>query len=195
MASTNKRFWLILLSLILLITFTRFNHFGTAFALPDATLATFFLAGLYLSRTPSWSWMVVPLLLLAAILTDLYAVTFGGISDWCITPAYWGLLPTYAVMWLAGRWCAPRLEPRASSLIRTLVIAVIGSTLAFAISNLTFFWFSGRYEAMTLGEYTLRIADYFVPYVSISLLYVAGAMALHLMQTFIVRNARSVHAR
>ena len=40
----------IFISLAALMAATRFNHFGSAVSLPDASYAVFFLCGLYLAR-------------------------------------------------------------------------------------------------------------------------------------------------
>ena len=70
---------------------TRFHHFGSAISLPDASLAIFFLAGFYL-RSP----LLFAGFLAEAALVDYLAITYGGVSDWCISPAYVFLIPTYA---------------------------------------------------------------------------------------------------
>jgi outer membrane cobalamin receptor len=33
----------------------------------------------------------------------LIAIMLGGVSDWCVTPAYGFLIPTYACLWYGGR--------------------------------------------------------------------------------------------
>ncbi|MFL6623673.1 MAG: hypothetical protein ACJ8NR_13860, partial [Sulfurifustis sp.] len=89
-------------ALIGLIVLTRGYHVTTlAHVLPEASWAAFFLAGVYLRAV--WA----PALLFAvAALLDYTAVTWGGVSDFCISPAYAALLPAYAALWLAGRWYA-----------------------------------------------------------------------------------------
>ena len=88
-------------ALAALMAATRFHHFGSAFHLPDASLAVFFLGGLYLRRTAAFGAYIG----LAALL-DYVAIVHGGVSDWCVTPAYAFLLPTYACLWWAGVWCS-----------------------------------------------------------------------------------------
>lgn len=146
--------------LALLMTATRFHHF----LLPDASLAVFFLAGYFIGCGPFFAF-----LLLLAALIDWVAVTLMGVSDWCITPAYVFLIPTYGVVWLAGRWCrrwsfwAPKLW----------TLAFGASVVAFLISNLSFYAFSGYFEAMAFFEYFRRVARYFPPYAFSMLLYLA----------------------
>jgi hypothetical protein len=77
---------------------TRYHNFGSALHLPDASLAMFFLAGFYLR--PAW---LFPFYLLEAGLIYYLVIMLGGVSDWCVTPAYGFLIPTYACLWYGGR--------------------------------------------------------------------------------------------
>ena len=74
------------LILVAVMAATRFNHFGSPVSLPDASLAVFFLAGLYLSRA---AWF--PVFIVEAGLMDWVSIA-GGVSDWCVTAAY-GMFP------------------------------------------------------------------------------------------------------
>ena len=85
--------------LIALMVLTRFHHFGDVLHLPDASLAVFFFAGFYRKKA------FFGFLLVLAALIDYLAIE-NGTSSWCVTPAYVFLIPTYAVMWFAGRYCS-----------------------------------------------------------------------------------------
>jgi len=95
-------------ALAALMAATRFNHFGSAVSLPDASYAVFFLGGLYLTRSASMSVAAFIALILEAGWIDYYATSVQGVADWCMSPAYWFLIPTYASLWLVGRWVASR---------------------------------------------------------------------------------------
>ncbi len=169
--------------LALLMAGTRYNHFGSSVALPDATLAAFLLAGFYLAR---WRWpalLAFAFLLLEAGAIDYYATAVKGVSDWCVTPAYWFLIPTYAVMMLAGRWFAAREQKSWGSLVVFGVASFISTSIAFLISNASFYLFSGRFPDMGVGEYAARVAQYYPPYVSSALIYLAIAACVHIMLT------------
>ena len=71
------------IALATLMAVTRGHHFGTLEHLPSASWAVFFLAGLYLSSR--W---VFPALLAEAALLDVAAVTWGGVDNFCVSPAY-----------------------------------------------------------------------------------------------------------
>ena len=168
--------------LVLLMAATRFySHFGSAVSLPDASLAVFFLAGFYLARMAWPAAVVFVFLLLAAGGVDYYAIAFRGVSDACISPAYWFLIPTYACLWYAGRWFAARQQMSWASL-GLLAAAAWGSiTAAFLISNTSYYLLSGHVSNPGLMQYAAGIAKYYPPYLSCTLLYLACAAMLHVL--------------
>jgi hypothetical protein len=176
----ENRSWMIVAGLVLAMALTRFNHFGSSVALPDASLAVFFLGGLYLAKLPAARWIFVALLAEAA-LVDYYAITVNGTSDWCVTAAYGFLALAYGAMWFAGNWFAPRHTLTGKSLPGVFAVATLASTFAFAISNVSFFLFSGRYAEMTAVEYGSRVVQYLGSYVAVALFYVACAVAAHMI--------------
>ena len=124
---TTKQQFVLLALFALLMAATRFHHFGSALFLPDASLAVFFLAGFYLSGV-----MALAVLLLEAGLIDYLAITMGGVSDWCVTPAYWFLIPTYACLWCGGRWYAGRRRRVWSTLLPLIGTLLFSVSLAFS---------------------------------------------------------------
>lgn len=162
-------------ALILLMAATRYNHFGSAVSLPDASLAVFLLAGFFLAQSAWSSLLVFVFLILEAFGIDYYAINMAGVSDWCVTPAYWFLIPTYAAMWFGGYWFATRQQNTWSRLALFGVVSWLATTAAFLISNGSFFLLSGRYTEMSLAEYANRMAQYYPPYLSGTLLYLALA--------------------
>ena len=176
-----------------LMAATRFNHFGSAVSLPDASYAVFFLGGLYLSRFARASVAAFSVLIIEAGLIDYYATSVQGISDWCMSPAYWFLLPTYGSLWLVGRWFAMRYAMEGKGLTSLALAAWAASSFAFAFSNATFYLFSGRFADMSTVEYTSRIAQYYASYVSVALLYIACAVALHMAVDIVSRQRAHSH--
>lgn len=168
--------------LALLMAATRYNHFGSAVSLPDASLAVFFLAGFFLAwRTwPALLGFVV--LLLEAGGMDYYATATQGVSNWCITPAYWFLVPTYASLWLGG-WFAVRQDHTWRGLTTSGVVAWLATTIAFLISNISFYLLSGRVSDMSAAEYASAVAKYYPPYLGGSLPYLAVAALLYVVLT------------
>ena len=181
-----------------LMAATRFNHFGSAVSLPDASYAVFFLGGLYLSRFARVSVAVFSVLIIEAGLIDYYATSVQGISDWCMSPAYWFLIPTYGSLWLVGRWFAFRNAMQEHSLEGKALIGLglaawAASSFAFVFSNATFYLFSGRFAEMSATEYASRVAQYYVSYVSMALLYIACAVAIHMAAEIISKQRVHTH--
>ncbi|MBA3584515.1 MAG: hypothetical protein H0W36_08315, partial [Gemmatimonadetes bacterium] len=135
------------LSLALLMAATRSHHFATTLHLPDASWATFFLAGFYLR--PLW---VFPALIALAGMSDYVAIAWFGVSDFCASPAYGFLLPAYGALWLAGRWYAGRHRFALSTLIPLAGSVVIGAAVCELISSGGFYFFSGRFAETSLVE-------------------------------------------
>ena len=183
----QDRMWMIVAGLMLAIAATRFHHFGSAVSLPDASYAVFFLCGLYLARFARTSMIVFIALLLEAGMVDYYATSVQGLSDFCMTPAYWFLIPTYGSLWFAGRWFALRHTMEGKGLVGLALTAGAATSFAFLLSSGSFYLFSEHFNNMTATEYASRVVQYFGWYVSVALLYVACAVAIH-MAFDIIRN-------
>lgn len=165
----NRKIDYSLFAPIVLMAATRAHHFGSEFSLPDASLAAFFLAGMLVnSRT------LFPILLLEAALLDYLAINYFGVSDFCLSPAYVFLIPTYASMWFAGR-CSKLLS---CNLPLTLLLATLATSAAFVISNTSFFLFSEHYSATPILEYAHSIAQYFQLYLASALFYTLAVLLL-----------------
>jgi hypothetical protein len=193
MNNNQTRTIAIFAALAALMAATRFNHFGSAVSLPDASLAVFFLGGIYLARSARLSMAAFIALILEAGLIDYYATSIQGISDWCMTPAYWFLIPTYGSLWLVGRWFAFRHTMESKSLLGLALAVWVANSFAFIFSNATFYLFSERYEEMSAVEYTSRVAQYYVSYVSVALLYIACAVAMHMAIDIISKQRAHSH--
>lgn len=198
MSNTQTKSIAISILLAALMAATRFNHFGSAFSLPDASYAVFFLGGLYLAKMARVSAIVFIALLLEAGLIDYYATSIQGISDWCMTPAYWFLIPTYGSLWLVGRWVAsrPAIQSHTAENKGLMMLALAtwaASSFAFAFSNVTFYLFSARFSDMSAIEYASHVAQYYVSYVSVALLYIACAVGIHIAVDIIGKQRTRSH--
>lgn len=160
-------------ALMSLMAGTRFHHFGSAFSLPDASLAVFFLAGLGVGHTT-----LFVLLLAEAGLIDFIAISHMGVSDYCISPAYLGLLPTYAVMWFAGVYSKTFNLRQVISSLKLFVCAFAATSVAFFISNGSFYVFSGKFATLSYAQYFSRTATYYPPYLSAVLIYVVAGLGV-----------------
>ena len=163
--------------LIALMVLTRFHHFGDVLHLPDASLAVFFFAGFYRKKA------LFGFLLALAALIDFVAIV-NGTSSWCVSPAYVFLIPTYAVMWFAGRYCSAFKPMEIAELGKSAGLLMLATSAAFAISNGSFYLFSDRYEDLSLAGYFVRVVQYYPFYVGAALIYViAGFVIVKLIKS------------
>lgn len=153
-------------ALMALMAATRFHHFGTPFALPDASLAIFFCAGLWLGGR-----YLFATLLLEAGLIDYLAITKLGVSDFCVSNAYVFLVGSYGAMWLGGKWCRQFDLLTLKTAAQQFAALVVSTSIAFLFSNGSFYWLSGRYPNGSWTQYVERVAMYYPPYLTNTLIY------------------------
>jgi hypothetical protein len=138
---------LIGLALAALMAATRGQEFAPLGQhLPDASLAAFFLAGFYLR--PAW---VCGALFALATVIDVTAIGWGGVSAYCLSPAYWLLVPAYATVWGAGRWYRTLHRPDLSTLPRLGALLIGAGVVAEAFASGGFYLFSGHFEPSLVG--------------------------------------------
>ena len=179
--------------LALVMTATRVNHFA---ALPDASWAVFFVAGFYLRGSVRWAF---PLLIALAVLIDFFVITSQGISFWshyCVSAAYWFLLPAYFVLGLGGS-ALRRLY--AGLGLRTLgllgVSLFIAVSACYLISNGSYYWLSDGWlsagNVRSFAGWIENLGDWYLPYLRTSAIYVGIAAALHVAAVLTVRDMPS----
>jgi hypothetical protein len=176
---------LIGLVLVALMIATRGHHFASITHLPSASWAVFFLAGVYLS--PAWAF--VGLLALAGGL-DFAAVTWGGVSNFCTSPAYPFLIPAYGSLWLAGRWFAKHYSFGVQALPKLGASLLGGSMLAELFSSGGFYFLSGRYAEPTLAEFGARLVKYYPHALETLAFWMGIAIVVHLAFAFARGEAR-----
>lgn len=176
--------------LALLMTVTRFSHEGSAISLPDASLAVFFLVGMYCGGVGRFI-----VLFLLATLIDLVATGFMGISDYCLTPAYVFLLPTYGTMWWIGCWLrgSDSNALDAAWIMRACMAVVVGTSIAFLVSNLSFYAFSGKVSQVSVGNYLSALTGYYAAYLSSTVLYSAlGVLCMEFTRSGLLRESNKL---
>lgn len=164
--------------LVLLMALTRSHHWATLHALPDASWSVFFLAGVYLR--PFW---IAPALMLGAVLVDYLAITWGGVSGFCVSPAYWLLVPAYGALFLAGRIYARHHRLSWSALPWLMGSALAGAMLAELFSSGGFYFFSGQFAEPGLGEFIPRLVKFFPHMLSTMATYLGLAAVIHVAVT------------
>ena len=175
--SLKHRLW-ILVALAAVMAATRMSHFGTSALLPDASLAGFLLAGVLGLSAGGFG-----LLRAAAFGIDVISAQTATEAGWCMTPAYFGLIPTYALLWSAGRWLARQHADFPAALTAALALGAVSA--AFVVSNAFWYAWSGTLGDMGVVAYTQAVAKYFPPYL--------GSAALYLVPAWLV--FRLMHSR
>jgi hypothetical protein len=177
----------LLLAAVMLLT--RVNHFG---AVPDASWAVFLLGGFYLRAQSRWAF---PVGMALAVLVDWVVIGTGGQSFWahyCVSVAYWFLVPSYLAMWLGGVVLA-RLHANhaAGALAWLLPVFFVATAACFVLSNGSFYWLSDVVANPTLAGWGKNLGDWYVPYVRTAGMYVAIAAVLHVVVALIARELPS----
>ena len=171
---TTRQQFFVGLALAFLMLLTRSHHWASLHSLPDASWAIFFLLGMYVR--PLW---VVPALIAASVIIDYDAITWGGVSSFCVSPAYWLLFPAYLALFAGGRWAARGHRWSLLGLARMAGIAFVVVAVAEALTSGGFYFFSGRFAEPTLAGFWPRVEKYFPHMLGTFALYVGMAAAVH----------------
>lgn len=167
------------LGVFALLTFlmiaTRGNHFATFNSLPSASTAVFFIAGMYLRKVKDF-WFFY-LLSIAIDLTSSYSR--GQFGD-CLTASYPLLAFSYGVMFAAGYYVRANWTKQSatSNIIKISIALFVASSLAFFISNGSYYTLSGKFGDLSWAEYASRVDKYFLKSVSKPVFYIAAAIAI-----------------
>ncbi|NYZ61641.1 hypothetical protein [Luteimonas deserti] len=185
----------ILALLAVLLAGTRLHHFG---AVPDASWAVFFIGGFYLS---TWSRWAFPALMVLAVAVDWAVITGQGLSFWshyCVSPAYWCLVPAYFAMWAGGLWLRRRAAGPGLVQALRLAAALVGSVaLCHLLAQGSFYWISSSVVEPTLAGWWKNYSDWLLPYMRVAAMYVGAAAMLHVLLTRVLPQPaapRAVHA-
>jgi len=150
--------------LAFLMLLTRGSHVMTHVALPDASLALLLVGGLLL-RKAIWFALFVVL----ATVIDFGAAAIDSFQAFCLTDGYWGMLPTYAVMWIAGTWLSKQSNPL--NVAKYAIAGILATFLAFVISTQTYYLFSGRFPAEGIFESLQHGWEYLPAYMGYTVMY------------------------
>ncbi len=148
--------------------------------LQDASWAIFFLVGFYL-RDSKLVKLGFPVFFIAAFAIDLAVIDSVGGVHYCFTPAYPFLIPAYAAMWFAGKWFANNHQENAAGLLKLTATAAIAVGVCFLISNAGFYFFSEKFETMTMAEYSSAVAQYLPGYLKTTAIYLSFAALVHVV--------------
>jgi len=171
--------------LALVMAGTRINHFG---AFPDASWAVFFVAGFYLRGSMRWAF---PALMALAVLIDYLVISGQGLDFWshyCVSPAYGFLIAAYGTMSLGGRLLRSQYNAPGLRALGLLVACfLVAECVCFVVSNGSFYWLSPSVTSPGTGGWMQNMADWYLPYLRTSGIYVGVATLVHLIAS------RSLH--
>ena len=167
----NARPVLIAAAIAFLMLLTRGSHVLTSVSLPDASLALLLIGGLYLRKA---AWLVLFIALATAI--DFGAAAIDSFQAFCLTAGYWGMLPTYGAMWLAGLWLSKQRHPLGA--FKYAISGMIATFIAFVISTQTYYLFSGRFPANGIFESIQHGWEYLPTYMGFTAIYLVGFWVL-----------------
>lgn len=158
-------------SVVFFMLLTRGSHVLTSVSLPDASLALLLVSGLYLRKVAWFAFFVV-----LATAIDFGAAAVDSFQAFCLTDGYWGMLPTYAVMWLAGLWLSK--QKNGLGTLKYTLAGLLSTFLAFVISTQTYYLFSGRFPNNGLTETMQYGWSYLPSYMGFTLMYLVAFWAL-----------------
>lgn len=189
MATTQNQRLGIFFALALVMAATRAHHFGP---LPDASWAVFFLGGFWLRGAGRWAF---PLLMAEAVLVDYFVITGQGIPFWshyCVSPAYWFLVPSYFTLWMGGSWLARREQGlRLSTLGLAAGALLVSEAACYLISNGSFYWLSASVPApRTFAAWGANLMDWYLPFLGVAAVYVAIGAVLHVVVIQLARTLK-----
>ncbi|RAN82566.1 hypothetical protein B5P43_00245 [Bacillus sp. SRB_336] len=183
----------ILLALAAVMAVTRIHLSLLHHDVADASWAIFFLAGFWLRGAGRWAF---PLLMAEAVLVDYLVISGQGLDFWshyCVSVAYWFLVPSYFSLWLGGSWLA---KHQAGQRLQTLGKAVVAFAASWAacylLSNGSFYWLSDSVPLpRSTATWFANLGDWYLPFLQTTAMYVGIGAVLHVLA---VQIARALHA-
>ncbi len=167
--------FIVFMVLTLLMLATRTHHFATLNQLPSASIAVFFLAGMYLrKRSAFWFFYLL------SIAIDLGSSYYRGQMSACLTASYPMLAFSYLAMFGAGYFSRPNWSKHSFvyNISKVALVLFSASSIAFLISNGSYYALSGKFPDMSWLEYATRVEKYYSAYISNPSFYVAGAFII-----------------
>jgi len=191
MAKTQPQRLSIFFALALVMAATRIHHsFLHHFdAVPDASWGVFFLAGFWLRGSMRWAF---PLLMIEAVLVDYAVITNQGMDFWshyCVSVAYWFLIPSYFSLWLGGSVLAKNQRGLQLSTLGMAAAAVLTSvTVCYGLSNGSFYWLSASVPApRSMSAWMENLGDWYLPFLQTTAAWIALGAVLDVLVTHLTR--------
>ena len=161
--------------LTLLMLATRTHHFASLNSLPSASIAIFFLAGMYLRNIKAF-WFFYILSVTIDLASSYYRGQFGD----CITTSYPALVLSYGAMFTVGYYSKPNWQQNTwqINIIKVALALFVASSIAFFISNGSYYTLSGKFPDLSWAEYATRVDKYYFRSISNPVFYVISAVVI-----------------
>lgn len=144
---------------------TRGSHVTSIYSLADASLALFLIGGIYLKNIRFFI-----MFFMIALFIDFGVAALDPKLGFCLTNGYWGLVPSYAVLWISGYFLnRHNLIQKLSIFMPIVSVAIV---LSFIISTQSYYIFSGRFGSPSLTESILHGWEYLPQYFVSSFTYI-----------------------
>lgn len=183
----------------LLLAVTRLDVLSTTFhfaPIPDASWAMFFVGGFYLRGATRWAF---PVLMALAVIVDYVVISRAGLDFWshyCVSVAYWFLVPSYFALWFGGMLLRRRYDGLT---LRTLGLLAgtlfVAFSACFVLSNGSFYWLSDTVTNPTFAGWVKNLGDWYLPFLRVTAAYVALVAVLHALGVGLVRTLGDAAAR
>ena len=184
MAKTHTQRLGIFLVLALVMALTRFHPSFLHHSVRDASWGVFFLAGFWLRGSARWAF---PLLMIEAVLVDYVVITNQGMDFWshyCVSVAYWFLIPSYFSLWLGGSLLAKYQRGLSLSTLGMAAVALLASvSVCYLISNGSFFWLSASVPTATrnFSGWVENLGDWYLPFLETTAIWVGLGAVMHVL--------------
>ena len=178
--NTNSTRAVILVVLALLMALTRSNLPFHFMPVPDASWAVFFIGGFYLRGWTRWAF---PLLMALAVAVDWWVISGQGISFWshyCVSAAYWFLVPAYFTLWLGGSLLRRQYGQSAGKSLGVLVASLLVSVaVCHLLAQGSFYWISDSVANPSFAGWWQNYSEWLLPYARTTAIYTGIAAVLH----------------
>ena len=158
--STKQTVWIaVVFSLVLWAT--RGQHVASLMGFPDATWAITFVVGFLLSPA-----------LFLLVLAQAFVIDYLAMGDFIFNLAYVALIPSYLVLWMAGRWLRQHYELQGFRISQFVMALIGGVAICELISSGAFYLQKSNASLVGFAE---LFGTYFFGNLFFTLCYVAVA--------------------
>jgi hypothetical protein len=119
-------------------------------------------------------------------------------SHYCVSVAYWFLIPSYFSLWLGGSVLAKYQRGLRLSTVAMATVAVLASvTVCYVLSNGSFYWLSSSVPApLSMSAWAQNLRDWYLPFLQTSAAWIALGAVLHVLARQLARaqqRSRQLH--